>query len=430
MGPISVREYAAAMRRRYELASKVEKGLLLDEFCTVTSYHRKAAVRLLRQEGSSRPRRGRPKRYGPAEAAALRQVWEASDRLGSKRLAPFVAELLEVLERHKELTLEPVARARLEAMSASTMDRLLRSGRPQGWRRPHRLSPAEGSLRAQVPVRTFGEWAGVTAGSVQADLVLHCAESTQGFYLATLVVVDVATGWTECEPTWGLGQDRVRGALERIRRRLPFLLRELHTDNGSEFLNRTLYPYCQQHAIRMTRGRPYKKNDQAYVEQKNWSVVRRLVGYDRYGTKAAYEQLQRLYVLVRAYVNCFQPVAKLMSKERAGAKVTKRYDLARTPYQRVVAAGVLEEVQQGALKREYQRLNPMRLRTDLHAGLEALWALAVRPRTAATPPQGNEATPPVDKWTTPTCDPLPSDAPVAHLPTGPAVTAVPSVTDL
>ncbi len=251
MDPASVREYAVAMRRRYVGSGKEEKGRLLDEFCRVTGYHRKAAVRRLRQDQGRAPRRGRPKLYGAEAAAGLRQVWEASDRMGAKRLAPFLPELLDVLERHQEVQVAPAVRVQLTAMSASTIDRLLRTSRPQGWRRPYRSSPAEGSLRAQVPVRTFGEWEGVAPGSVQADLVLHCGESTEGFYLATLDVVDVATGWTEGEPAWGLSQERVQGALERIRRRLPFRLRELHTDNGSEFLNRTLYPYCQRHGVRM-----------------------------------------------------------------------------------------------------------------------------------------------------------------------------------
>ena len=379
MSPLAVREYAATMRQRYRaVRRRTEKGRLLDEFCAVTGYHRKAAVRLLGREPERRPRRGRPRQYGSAVAGALHRLWEASGQLGSKRLAPFLPELVAVLERHQELLLEPAVRACLVALSARTIDRLLRPWRPRGLRRPYRPSPAGGTLRAQVPVRTFGEWQGVTPGSVQADLVLHCGESTEGFYLATLDVVDVATGWTECEPTWGLTQDRVRGALDRIRRRLPFRLRELHTDNGSEFLNRVLYPYCQRYGIRMTRGRPYKKNDQSYVEQKNWSVVRRQVGYGRYGSQAAYQQLQRLYLILGRQVNFFQPVAKLLSKRRAGAKVTKRYDAAMTPYQRLRAAGVLEEAERQTLERQYQQANPVRLRAEVEAALEALWQMETR----------------------------------------------------
>lgn len=150
------------------------------------------------------------------------------------------------------------------------------------------------------------------------------------------MAVDVATGWQECVVVWGKGKDRVGGGVHQIRGRLPFPLRELHTDNGGEFINDALYPYCQRHGIHLTRGRPYKKNDQAYVEQRNWSVVRRLVGYHRYSSKAAYEQMGRLYLLVRQYVNFFQPISKLIAKERVGAKVTKRYDVAKTPYQRLL----------------------------------------------------------------------------------------------
>ncbi len=151
------------------------------------------------------------------------------------------------------------------------------------------------AIRALVPVRTFGEWEGVQPGSLQMDLVMHCGESTEGFYLTTLVAVDVATGWSERRAVWGKGKERVGTAVHHTRTALPFPLLEIHTDNGGEFLNDLLYPWCQQEGIRFTRGRPYKKNDQAYVEQKNWTSVRRLVGNDRYASKAAYEALQRVY---------------------------------------------------------------------------------------------------------------------------------------
>ena len=372
----SIREYAAAMRHRYFAASKKEKTQLLNEFCTVTGYHRKAAVRLLGHPAGKGDRRGPRSRYGLPVAHALRQLWEASDRLCSKRLAPFLPELVVALERHGELALEPEVRKLLVGMSASTIDRLLRPYRRKGLRRPYSYRPSPSSLKGQIPLRTFSEWDKVQPGSLQADLVLHCGESTEGFYLTTLMVIDVATGWQECAIIWGKNRHRVGSGVHQIRGRLPFLLRELHTDNGSEFINDALYFYCQQHSIRLTRGRPYKKNDQAYVEQRNWSVVRRLVGYHRYSTEAAYEQMERLYLLVRQYVNFFQPMAKLIAKERVGAKVTKRYDVARTPYQRLLEAGILEEAQRFALEGEYQRLNPVKLRSQIEAALEALWKLA------------------------------------------------------
>lgn len=384
----SIQEYAAAMRSRYLAASKREKTQLLNEFCAVTGYHRKAAVRVLGHPSAGGGRRGTRARYGLPVARALRQLWEASDRICSKRLAPFLPELVDVLERHGELSLEPEVREPLLRVSASTIDRLLRPYRRRGLRRPYSYRPSPSSLKGLVPLRTFSEWGKVQPGSLQADLVLHCGESTQGFYLTTLMAVDVATGWQECEAIWGKGKQKVGGGVHRIRGRLPFSLRELHTDNGGEFINDTLYPYCQQHGIRLTRGRPYKKNDQAYVEQRNWSVVRRLVGYHRYSTKAAYELMRRLYPLVRQYANFFQPIAKVVSRERLGAKVTKRYDVARTPYQRLLERGILGETQRYALEREYQRLNPVKLRSQIESGLEALWRLAQEEeqRRRNTPP--------------------------------------------
>jgi transposase InsO family protein len=217
------------------------------------------------------------------------------------------------------------------------------------------------------------------------DLVSHCGESTEGFYITTLVAVDVATSWSEIEAVWGKGQERVGTGVHWIRQRLPFPLEEIHTDNGGEFINDILYPWCRKEGIRFTRGRSYRKNDQAYVEQKNWSVPRRLIGYDRYRSKAAYEQLQRLYEHVRLYVNYFQPVSKLVGKERVGAKVRKRYDQAQTPYQRLLAAEVLDEAHRESLAKLYARLNPAELRRNIDAALDALWKLADRPQTGRAP---------------------------------------------
>ena len=379
----SVREYAAAVRPRYLAASKRERGQILTEFCRTTGYHRKAAVRLLRRSPpAARPRR-RPGRYGLEVALALKRAWEASDRPCSKRLAPFLPELVTSLERHGELTVTAEVRAALVRLSPATIDRLLRPHRAVVGRRPFSQSRAPAALQAQVAIRTFGEWAGVSPGSVQADLVSHCGDTTEGFYLTTLTVVDVATGWVELEPVWGKGQQRVGGALHRIRLRLPMGLRELHTDNGGEFLNGVLYPYCQRAGIRFTRGRPYKKNDQAYVEQKNWTAVRRIVGYGRYSSKAAYAQLGRVYEPLRRYVNFFQPVRKLVSKERVGAKVVKRYDRAQTPYQRLLASGVLDEPQRQALAALYGSLNPVQLLAEIDAALAPLGTLAERDRAPA-----------------------------------------------
>jgi hypothetical protein len=373
----SIREYAAAVRGRYAAAGKAEKGRLLDEFCRVTGYHRKAAMRLLRAE-PQRERRGggRPRSSGPAVQQALVTTWEAADRPCGKRLAPFLAELVPNLERHGVLTLTTEVRTQLLGLSAATIDRLLQSERQRHGRRPAIHQAASATLRAQIPLRTFGEWQGVSPGVLQADLVAHCGDSTHGFYLTTLLVVDVATGWTDVEAVWGKGQTRVHQSIRAMRERLPMGLRELHTDNGSEFINHLLYPWCRQEGVRLTRGRPYQKNDQAWVEQRNWQVVRRLVGYDRYTSRAAHAQLRRLYEAVRLYVNFFQPIRKLTHKTRDGVKLRKQFDGARTPYQRLVAAAVLAPSQQEGLQRLYHSLNPVALRARIDADLTALWRLA------------------------------------------------------
>ena len=378
----SIHEYVAAVRARYIEADKQERGRILDEFCAVTGYHRKAACRVLRHPPTAMARRpGQRRRYGLAVLQVLKQVWEVGDRMCSKRLVPFLPELLSALERHGELTVEPAVRAQVCALSPATVDRLLRPHRgPGGRRRPYSQTRATPAVRAQVPIRTWGEWQGVTPGAVQADLVLHCGESTEGFYLTTLTTVDVATGWSVCEAVWGKGKERVGSAVYRTAQHLPFRLRELHTDNGGEFLNDLLAPWCQREGVHLTRGRAYKKNDQAYVEQKNWWVPRRLVGYDRYVTKAAYAQLQRLYGIVRLYVNFFQPLRKVVAKERVGAKMRKRFDRAQTPYQRLVVAEILAPDQQATLARLYESLNPAQLHAEMDTLLDGLWQLAERPR--------------------------------------------------
>jgi hypothetical protein len=388
----AVAEYAAAVRGRYRVATRGGKGAILDEFCRVTGYHRKAAIRLLRESAPRRAvRRGRPPRYGPEVVDPLRRAWEAADRPCGKRLAPFLRELVGCLERHGEIAVDPVVRAKLVRLAPATVDRLLAPLKREGRRRPLTQSASADALKALVPLRTFGEWAAVAPGSVQADLVAHCGETTAGFYLATLLAVDVATGWTELEAVWGMSHKRVGTAVHLVRQRLPVPLRELHTDNGGEFLNGLLVPWCRAEGIRCTRGRPYKKNDQAWAEQRNWTAVRSLVGYDRYSSKAALAQLGRLYPLVRDYLNFFQPVRKLTAKTRDGAKVTKRYDAAATPYRRLLAAAALDQDHKAALDARYRGLNPARLKRDIDAALDLLWTLAEPPpgptpatRTAAS----------------------------------------------
>jgi hypothetical protein len=347
---------------------------MLTEACTVTGYHRKSLVRRLNAEPVPRARRvGRPRQYGVAVASLLKAVWEATDHLGSKRLAPFLGEALEVLHRAGELVTSEEARQALITLSPATIDRLLAPERRRG-RESRR--PATPTLKQQIPLRTFGDWKNVEPGAVQADLVLHCGESVEGFYLTTLAMVDVASGWQEYEVIWGKGEQRVYAGLHAARQRLPFPLRELHTDNGSEFINLLLYPWCQKQGVRFSRGRPYKKNDQAFVEQRNWSGVRKPIGYDRLTSKESLALLRQYYTLHRTYMNFFQPIRKTLRKERQGAKLVIRYSPPQTPYQRLRASGCLAPAAAEALERQYQSLSPLTLLKQCEQILDSLWESA------------------------------------------------------
>lgn len=410
MTPESVREYASAIEKRYRWAKKAEREKLLDEFCLTTGYHRKAAIRLLAALANSPPsvpteragasrasarasglrRPGHQREYGPAVGEALRAIWQKSDYLCSKRLQPFLPELVRVLERHGELALTDEVREAVLEVSPATIDRLLRPYRAEDrrLRQPYLCARSSNRLRerlkGQIPIRTFADWDTVRAdckvGYLEADLVVHCGESSLGFYLHTLDAVDIVSGWTELVAVFGRHQERVGAALDQIRRRLPFPLLGLDCDNGSEFINRGLFDYCRRHKIEFTRSRPYRKNDQAHVEQRNWFVVRRLVGYDRYSTKLAHVQLSTLYALIQQYVNYFWPIRKVVAKERVGAKVRKRYDQSRTPYQRLLESAVLNPEQRATLEASYLRLNPVKLREQIELELDKLWELRERPK--------------------------------------------------
>ena len=374
----SIREYTEAVRWRYLWSSKKGKGKILDEFTKVTGYHRKAVIRLLHHE--NRPgvakKRGRSRQYSATVIGALRLAWEATDRLCSERLQQFLPELVRILRGHGETTMPAEVEAQLCQMSPSTIDRLLRPYRRLGGRHPFSTTKPASLLKNSIPIKTFTEWQDNRPGFLEADLVSHCGESSEGFYLNTLSTVDVASGWSECLGVGGKGQERVGAAVHRVRQRLPFPLLGLDSDNGSEFINQHLFNYCRREGITFTRSRSYKKNDSCHVEQKNWSVVRRLVGYDRYNSRAALEALNRVYNLLRLYVNFFQPVMKLVRKTRHGARMYKVYDTARTPYQRLVEAGVLTEAKRQELLAIYHGLNPVLLLKQINENLERLWNLA------------------------------------------------------
>ena len=376
----SIAEYAEAIRERYLRSNKKIKKKILDEFTAATGLHRKAVIRLLHRstKPSAKHRAGRPRLYDLETISALRLTWEATDRLCSKRLRPFLPELVSILREKGELNIQDETQKLLCRMSESTIDRMLRRFRRK--EPGHGLSTTKPGvlLKNAIPVRTFSEWNNSQPGFLEVDLVAHCGESVEGFYLNTLSAVDVASGWYEPVVVWGKGQTRVGGAIYAVRKRLPMPLLGLDSDNGSEFINQSLYGYCLKNAITFTRSRSYKKNDSCYVEQKNWSVVRRVIGYDRYSSKAAYKALEDIYILLRLYVNFFQPVLKLVGKSRQGAKVHKTYDTAKTPYQRLLQSGVLTKDKKCELAAIYTALNPVTLRKQIRQEVEHLWTMADR----------------------------------------------------
>lgn len=392
---------------QYRGASKKEKRVLLDRFVSTTGYSRWYARFVLRHEGrrvqadkqrillavrdgSGRRARKRARLYDEKVVTALLQLWRMMDYICGKRLQPILPELVVVLERHNEFSCDPQTRAKLLRISAATIDRLLKSER-----RKHELRGRSGTkpgtlLKKQIPIRTFAEWDDQQPGFVEIDLVGHDGGVAAGDYCQSLDLTDVATTWTETMAVRNKAQAWVFEALKKLRQNLPFPLRGLDSDNGSEFINDYLLAYCRREKLSFTRSRPYRKNDNCFVEQKNYSVVRRAVGYQRYDTEMQLQLLNELYASLRLYTNFFQPTMKLQSKERVGSKVTKRYDRAQTPYQRVLAAPQIARAKKDLLRIKYETLNPAALKRKITRLQERLLKTAasakrvrVRPRQCA-----------------------------------------------
>jgi len=374
----SKRELVDVVRGRYLKARKSEKQKILDEFTCATGYHRKHAIRVLKnrvRKSQRRKRTGYKTIYGSEVVQALEQIWEIYGQICSKRLQPFVAEGIRVLERCQEIELSEETKALLLKISSASIDRCLRTVR---LKTPHGLSTTKpGSLlKNLIPVRTFTEWDAERPGFLEIDLVAHCGNTTEGQYLNTLTCTDLATGWTDVTALRHRSQEAVSEAIQRMRHRLPFPLLGIDSDNGSEFINDLLYRYCLNEKITFTRSRPYQKNDQAHVEQKNWSVVRHTVGYDRWETEQELVLLKSIYDDLRLYINFFQPSFKLIAKERLGNKTRKRYDPAKTPYQRVLDRTDISLEAKARLMNLYVQLNPAELRRRIDQKTAKLWNIS------------------------------------------------------
>ena len=381
-------ELVNALARRYAVAGRAEKTRILDEFVAITGFHRKHAMRLLRCDAAARRSEAKASRriYDEAVCEAIVVLWEASDRICGKRLKALMPILVEAMERHGHLRLGPEIRAAVLAMSASTIDRSLRKVREQASGKKRRRTAAPSSVRKSIPVRTFSDWDDPPPGFVEADLVAHCGPVTNGSFVQTLTVTDIATGWTECAPLLYREQTLLREVLGEVRRRLPFELLGFDTDNDSVFVNETVRDYCRDSGVVFTRCRPWRKNDQAFVEQKNGAIVRRIVGYRRLEGLEAAAALSRLYTTTRLFVNFFQPSFKLASKRRDGARVSKRYHAPATPCQRLLAdprtaPEVCERVAELAA-----RLDPIRLLRQMRVRQQIIVDIADKPVAAPSDP--------------------------------------------
>ena len=378
-------ELVGAVGQRYQRASKREKTKILDEFVALTKCHRKHAIRLLTRGTAVLPNPGpMPRRvYDEAVREALIVIWEAADRICSKRLQAILPTLVEAMERHGHLNLEPSVRARLLSVSASTIDRLLSPMRNQARGGRKRRASAKKASK-QIPLRTFADWKEVSLGFLEIDFVEHCGGSMAGSFLHSLAATDVYSGWFESVPLLAREQSLVVEGLGVIGRQLPIPVLGIDSDNDSAFINDTLLSYCERRQIEFTRSRAYRKNDQAWIEQKNGAVIRRFVGHERFVGVVAGQTLAQLYQALRVYVNYFQPSLKLREKRRHGSKVRKSYFPPATPCDRLLEhSGVAEETKE-MLRSQRAQLDPAALLhriRDMQAALAAL----VSPDSASGP---------------------------------------------
>lgn len=374
------RKYLKRMVLRYAPAARSERGSLLTEMEAVTGLHRKSLVRLLQapslERAPQRPRLRR-RRYGAAVTDVVRVVWESLDYVCAERLTPALLATAQQLAQWEELMLTPEVEAQLATISRATVQRLLRRFQLDTPKLPRHKPQAPNHLLRDVPMERLS-WATSMPGSFETDLVHHCGPVAEGTYLHTLQLVDVATGWSERVAVWGRSQEQMVEGFRRVQERLPFAITHLHPDNGSEFFNNHLIRYFGEEVVglKLSRSRPYQKNDNRFVEQKNATLVRAYLGYGRLETLRQQDAVNALYDQLWVYYNLFQPVLHLSSKEVVNGKLKRRWDRAQTPYQRLLASGVLAEGERAKLAALYTATNPRHLREEIYQAIERLWQRA------------------------------------------------------
>ncbi len=390
MGNKGRREYLRAIYDRYQRAGRKSKKVILSEFCANTGYHRKYAIRLLngeRPEKRQRPPRRRGMSYGPEALAVLRGVWEAAGYPWSVRLKALLPSWMPWI--HKRFRLRPEVEKELLQISPRQIDRRLKTAKTQRRRRLYGRTKPGYLLKHQIPVKT-DRWDVASPGFTEVDLVSHSGNSASGEFGHTLNVTDIHTTWTESRAVRGRGEEAVQRALNEIAGTLPFPLLGVDSDNGSEFINWHLKAWCEEKEIQLTRGRPYKKDDNAHIEQKNWTHVRKLLGWERYDSYEAIEAMNDLYQNeLRLWLNLFLPSVKLLKKVRVGSKVRRVYDGPQTPLERVRACPQADRKEVARLEDMRKRLDPFQLARTIDRKLEGIYRLANRRLS----PQEREALP-------------------------------------
>lgn len=373
----SSNQYLKALQQRYfEARSKREKSSILDEYCRNTHQNRKYIISKINSSLSSKPekRKKRKQIYDGYVKAALAKVWEIFDYPCGQRLAPLLKTEVDRLRQLEEIFVLNEVAEKLEKISPATIDRKLKHQRQvlhllrkRGYPKPSSL------LYKKIPIR-LTEWDTSQVGFLEVDLVTHCGSSTLGLYICSLNTVEISSGWWEAEAIMGKGQDPTFEALKRIRERAPFKWLGIDSDNDPAFINYHLLRYCEKEDLEFTRSRPNKKNDNAYIEQKNWTHVRKTVGYLRYDTDKELTLMNSLYENeLRLYKNFFSPVMKLIKKERIGSKVKRKYDIPKTPYQRLIESGQISEEAKKELEAIYRSLNPAELKRKIEEKTHRLY---------------------------------------------------------
>jgi transposase InsO family protein len=395
----SRQELTGVTSRRYRKAPRLVKSRILNEFIAATGYNRGYGATLLRNYGKSKKilaqgkplkitttkkRRkpgGRPRVYGNSEARILAILWKKLGYLCGKRLAVVLRATVVNMVGDPFLKITPEIAEALTRMSPATIDRLLSPMRKKLELKGKSYTRSTSRLADQIPVRTFAEWTDVDPGHFQLDLVGHEGGVSSGEFAFSLVITDVCTGWTERRAVKNRAARWIKEAIEEVRGALPFAIIELHPDNGSEFINLSLLTYCRESGVRLSRSRPYRKNDNCYVEQKNFDTVRKIVGYARYDTPEALEVINQLYRIHSLLQNYVYPSQKLIEKTRHGSKVTRRHESPKTPAQRYLDHPKASTAEKQKIRKRLKSINPLVLAADVDQLQEKLFELATKPKT-------------------------------------------------